>query len=75
VKVFVKFSERHPEPTVANIHSKKIVLVGIALWVLVLIILLAFYPALSDAGLLWWLHTALVGIGLGVLGFFAVRKS
>ena len=74
MRLFVPFAERksHPEPV--NVNAKKVVLIGTVLWVLVFVILLALYPTLADAGLEWWLHTAGVGVGLGVVGLIMIRK-
>lgn len=74
-KLFVKFSDRHPEPKPAEVNAKLAILVGTGLWALLLIGFIAFYPALSNAGLDWWLHTAIIGVLLGVLAWFMVRKS
>jgi uncharacterized membrane protein len=74
-KLFVKFSERHPEPQPMKVNSKLAVLIGTLIWGVVLLVLIAFYPALSDAGLQWWLHTAITGIILGFVGWLMVRKS
>ena len=74
-KLFVKFSDRHPEPKPAEVNTRLAILVGTGIWVLVLIVFLAFYPALTNAGLDWWLHTAIIGILLGILAWFMVRKS
>lgn len=74
MRLFVPFAERksHPEPV--EIDAKKIVLTGTLIWVLVFIVLAALYPALADAGLQWWLHTAGVGILLGIVGLIMIRK-
>ena len=74
-KLFVKFSDRHPEPTPAEVNTRLAILIGTGLWVLVLILFIALYPALTAAGLDWWLHTAIIGILLGILAWFMVRKS
>ena len=74
-KLFVKFSDRHPEPQPAQVNTRLAILVGTGLWILVLIVLIAFYPALANAGLDWWLHTAVVGVLLGILAWFMVGKS
>ena len=74
-KLFVKFSDRHPEPKPAKVNTRLAILVGTGLWVLVLALCIAFYPALTNAGFGWWLHTAVIGILLGILAWFMVRKS
>ena len=74
MRLFVPFAERksHPEPV--EVNAKKVVLIGTLIWVLIFFLLLAFYQTLADAGLQWWLHTAGVGIALGLLGLFMIRK-
>lgn len=74
MRVFVPFSKRksHPEPV--DVDAKKVVLVGTLIWVLLFVVLLALYPTLADSGLQWWLHTAGVGILLGIVGLIMIRK-
>ena len=74
MRVYLKYSDRHPEPKVAEINSTRVVLFGIGFWGLALIVIGAFYSSLSDAGLGWWLHTAIIGVLLGFLALYMVRK-
>ncbi len=74
-KLFVKFSERKPEPQPMKVNAKLAVLVGTLLWGIVLLVLIPLYPTLADSGLQWWLHTAVTGVLLGGIGWIMVRKS
>ena len=74
MKLFVKFADRKENPEPAQVNTRKVVLLITLGWVIVLAILGAFYPALANAGLEWWLHTALVGIALGLLGLTMIPK-
>jgi len=57
VKLFVSHVERKPEPEPVKVNQKLVVLIGTGVWVVVLLVLLAFYQSLADAGLLWWQTT------------------
>lgn len=74
MKLFVKFGDRKDTPEPERVNARKVVLFVTLGWVIALGILSAFYSSLADAGLLWWLHTALVGIGLGLLGLTMIPK-
>jgi fatty acid desaturase len=74
VKVYVKPLNRKQQPEVAQVDSRRVVLFITILWVVALIVLGALYPALSDAGLDWWLHTAVVGVLLGLIGLNMIPK-
>ena len=74
MQLFVKLGDRKPAPEPIKMDSKKVVLLGTFGWLVALIILSALYPSLSDAGLGWWLHTAWVGVGLGLLGLTMIPK-
>lgn len=74
MKVYVKPLNRKKQPEVAQMDSRKVVLFVTLLWVIALIVLGALYPALSNAGLDWWLHTAVVGVLLGLIGLNMIPK-
>lgn len=74
-KFFVKPSQRRPDPEPLKLNARKVLSLGIALWVIALFAIIAFYQPLSDAGLGWWLHTTVVGIGLGIFGLMTVRRT
>lgn len=52
------------------------VAVGTAAWLVILLILLADRAGLRRSGHLWWVPTAAVGFGLGLLGIaFLLRRQ
>ena len=75
MRFYLKLSEREAEPTPKALDSKPIIRVGLIIWLLVFVGLAVFYPALTDAGLQWWLHTSMVGISLGVIGLYIIRND
>jgi hypothetical protein len=50
------------------------VAVGTALWFVALVVMLPFADGLRDDGRLWWIATAAVGFGLGVIGLWIVIR-
>ncbi len=50
------------------------VAVGTVLWLVALAIMVPFAGDLEAAGRLWWLATAAVGFGLGLLGLLIVVR-
>lgn len=76
MRLLVKDSERRPDPEPLRTDDRKVVLVGLAAWIVATIVLLASVDALAADGLLGLLWTALIGIGLGValLVYVHVRR-
>jgi len=73
---YIKDSERRPDPAPVPTDDRKVILVGIVLWLVALAVLLVVLSAVLEAGRVGWLWTTLVGIGLGlVLLVFAHRKQ
>jgi hypothetical protein len=50
------------------------VAVGTVLWFVALVVMLPFADDLRDDGQLWWIATAAVGFGLGLIGLWIVIR-
>jgi hypothetical protein len=61
-------SDRLPELEPLPYDGVLSVTVGTAVWFVALVIMLPLAGRLNDDGHLWWLATAAVGFGLGLLG-------
>ena len=68
MRIWLKDSERRPDPEPVETDDRTAMLVGIALWVVSLAVLLLFIEPLNAAGNLWWLWTAVAGLALGLIG-------
>jgi FtsH-binding integral membrane protein len=68
VRIWLKDSERRPDPKPVETDDRKAMLVGIGLWVVALAALLLFIEPLNSEGNLWWFWTAVAGLVLGLLG-------
>lgn len=67
MRLFVKDSERRPDPAPLKTDDRKVILVGLGGWIAATIVLLVLLGALVATGRLVWLWTALVGIGIGIV--------
>jgi hypothetical protein len=67
VRLFIKDSERRPDPAPVKTDDRKVVLVGLVGWIIALAVMLALLPQLEDSGLVWLLWTVVVGFGLGLV--------
>lgn len=68
MRLFLKDSERRPDPAPVKTDDRKAFLVGIVLWVVGLAALLVFIGPLTEAGHTWWLWTCVAGLALGLIG-------
>jgi hypothetical protein len=68
VRIWLKDSERRPDPAPVKTDDRKAVLVGIVLWIIALAVLLVFLTPLTAAGQGWWLWACVAGLALGVVG-------
>ena len=72
IRFYVKDSERKPDPQPVKTNAMLAVRVGIAIWLVALIALIAV-PSLLPENKSWWLGTCVVGMALGVFALFKVR--
>ena len=77
MRLFIKDSERRPDPAPVKTDDRKVILVGLVLWILALAGMLLFLGALQESGLVWLLWTVVGGLvlGLGLLVYTARRHS
>jgi len=68
VRIWLKDSERKPDPLPAKTDDRKAVLVGIALWLVALAVLLMFLTPLLASGNDWWLWICVAALALGLVG-------
>lgn len=75
MRLFIKDSERRPDPAPLKTDDRKVVLVGLVLWIVALGVMLAVLPQLQASGLVWLLWTVVGGLVLGlVLLVFTARR-
>jgi len=77
VRLFIKDSERRPDPAPVKTDDRKVVLVGLVLWIVALGVMLVLLAQLQASGLVWLLWTVVGGLvlGLGLLVYTARRHS
>lgn len=68
MRLWLKDSERRPDPAPVKTDDRKAMLVGTALWLVALAVLLLFLRPILDSGNLWLLWTCAAGLALGLLG-------
>lgn len=67
MRLFIKDSERRPDPAPVKTDDRKVVLTGLVGWVLALVVMLLLLPQLQESGLVWLLWTVVGGLGLGLV--------
>lgn len=76
MRLWLKDSERRPDPEPVKTDDRKVILVGLVLWLLALGGMLLFLGGVLDSYGPWPLWTCLIGFGIGlVLLVFAHRKQ
>ena len=66
---------RRPDPEPLQVNEKRIVLVGLALWVIAFVVLAVFFrDDLRRHDATWWLWACVVGIVLGLYGLRFVSR-
>ena len=74
MRLWLKDSERRPDPEPVRTDDRKPMLLGIGLWLLALVGLLLGFGRLLDADGAGWIWTCVAGIALGVLGLVYTHR-
>jgi hypothetical protein len=76
MRLWLRDSERKPDPVPAQTDDRKAVLIGLGLWIVALVVTLVFGRQLTAAGDGWWLWIVIVGLALGLvgLGYLSVKR-
>jgi hypothetical protein len=74
MRLWLKDSERRPDPAPVKTDDRKAILVGITLWLLALIGCLLFLHPLIESGNRWMLWSCATGIGLGLVGLLYTNR-
>jgi hypothetical protein len=74
MRLWLKDSERRPDPAPVRTDDRKAVLTGLVLWLVAVIVLLFFTPELAAAGHTWWLATCASGLGLGLIALVYTNR-
>jgi Protein of unknown function (DUF2530) len=73
MRLWLKDTERRPDPAPVKTDDRKAMLTGIALWVGATALMLIFLAPLAAAGNIWWLWTCVAGIALGIIGLIYIH--
>ena len=73
MRLWLKDSERLPDPEPVVTDDRKALLVGTVAWLLALAGLVLFIDPLREASNGWWLWVAIAGIAIGLLGLVNVH--
>ncbi|KQQ94172.1 hypothetical protein ASF62_08510 [Leifsonia sp. Leaf325] len=73
MRIWLKDSERRPDPEPARADGRKAVVAGTAVWLIGLMAWFIWGEMLTDAGFGWWLWACITGIAFGVIGLVVVQ--
>ena len=74
MRLFLKDSERRPDPVPVKTDDRRPILVGLAAWVIATIVVALFLAPMKGAGNSGLLPTCVVGIVLGLAGLVYAAK-
>lgn len=74
MKIYLRSSERRPDPEPLETDDRPVVWLGIAVWLVLLVLAVAFRDRLADDGHGWWVWTPVVGIALGLAGLRTISR-
>ncbi|MHA6695593.1 DUF2530 domain-containing protein [Homoserinimonas sp. A520] len=73
MRLWLKDSERRPDPVPPKTDDRKPILIGIGLWLVALVAVLLLGPLLAPADR-WWVWACVAGLVLGVIGLIYIHR-
>ncbi|WP_136709960.1 DUF2530 domain-containing protein [Agromyces sp. H66] len=73
MRFWLSESERRPDPAPARADARKAVFAGTLAWLVAFVVSLIAREQLAAAGLEWFVWTAAIGTGLGIVGLAVVQ--
>jgi len=73
MRLWLKDSERRPDPAPVATDDRVALCVGLVLWILALVAVLVFSDQRADDRSVWIISTCLIGIVLGALGLLYTK--
>lgn len=74
MRLWVRDSDRRPDPAPVKTDARKVLVVGVALWVIALAVMLFLLQPLQEQNLMWMLWTCVAGLALGVIGLLYLLR-
>lgn len=76
MRIVLDSSESKPQPTPARTDDRKAILVGTAVWIVVLVACLVGRDWLIATRHVWYLWMCVAGLGLGIVGlvYSSIRR-
>ena len=74
MRLFLRDSERRPDPVPVKTDDRRPILVGLVVWIIATIVVLLVFRPMSDSRNGWVLWTCIVGIVLGLAGLVYTAK-
>ena len=73
MRLYLRSADRRPDPAPPQTDDRRVVIVGILVWAVLLVAALVAHRALADSGRGWWVWTPVAGIALGLYGLRYLR--
>jgi sterol desaturase/sphingolipid hydroxylase (fatty acid hydroxylase superfamily) len=73
-KWFIHPHHRNEDPEPLTVRADVIAWIGIAGWLIALVVMGTLYSSLANANLGWWFTTAGFGILLGFIGLIMIKN-
>lgn len=74
MRLWLKDSERRPDPAPAATDDRKPLITGLILWMAALTVLLVAFGPTGPSGDYTWTLTCLIGAGIGAIGLAVVYR-
>jgi hypothetical protein len=74
VRLYLRSADRRPDPAPLRTDDRRVILIGMAVWAVLLVVAVVMRSRLIEQGRGWWVWTPVAALALGGYGLYYLHR-